>query len=363
MDIQKALEQTRTIAPQTKVTVARGLTLRRTKNKIPVLTLHYSSDPYRDPELNPEWKKIARATYSSQAAWDREQEIVDNAGGGQLVFADALITHWKKIVITDPGWRPDQGWSVLGGFDHGKTNPTALERAYVDYAGNIIICGEYYQPGLDIWQHAPELLKFPDVQRMDPCWADPSVFDQKTQQEQGKVAKSFGEVYEENGVSFLTAFRGNRNEQTFAERLLSHWSDLENREPTVKIVCRNYTDRPQYGAHPWDCPNLLWELLQTRRKKLTAQQLMTQNRSEEIIDKNNHARDCLKYLLMSQPEPAKKSIEQRLAEHMEKYDDLTTAMAKRGQMMKEIHQEEQPIYMGRNGRQLMAGRDRRRRQY
>ena len=41
------------------------------------------------------------------ASWDREMEIVDQAGGGELVFADTLITYWKKIVIEDPRWQPD----------------------------------------------------------------------------------------------------------------------------------------------------------------------------------------------------------------------------------------------------------------
>jgi hypothetical protein len=42
------------------------------------------------------------------------------------VFADTLITYWKKIVITDPRWRPDPGWRVEGGFDHGKTKPHGI---------------------------------------------------------------------------------------------------------------------------------------------------------------------------------------------------------------------------------------------
>jgi hypothetical protein len=75
--MKQALAETLAADPQRKVQVARGMHLRRTKNGIPVLTLHYSADPERDPELTPEWKEIARKKYSSQAAWDREQEIVD----------------------------------------------------------------------------------------------------------------------------------------------------------------------------------------------------------------------------------------------------------------------------------------------
>jgi hypothetical protein len=107
--------------------------------------------PDRDPERNPEWKQKERRKYTSQASWDREQEIVDEAGGGELVFADTLVSHWKKIVITDARWRPDPEWRVEGGFDHGKTNATALLRSYHDFDGTIIFAGEYYQPGREIW--------------------------------------------------------------------------------------------------------------------------------------------------------------------------------------------------------------------
>ena len=103
---QDALKKSRVVPAQTKVEIVRGLHVHRTRGGIPVLSVHYSADPERDPEIHPEWKRMERRTYSSQAAWDREQEMVDEAGGGELVFADTLLTYWNKIVISDPGWRP-----------------------------------------------------------------------------------------------------------------------------------------------------------------------------------------------------------------------------------------------------------------
>lgn len=373
MEIGLALEKTRTLKPQARVEIVRGLTLRRTKNGIPVARLHYTADPERDPELNPEWKKKGRAKYSSQAKWDREQEIVDNAGGGQLVLADTLLTYWDKIVITDPKWRPDPMWSVIGGFDHGRTNPTALERNYIDFAGIIIISGEYYMPGKEVWQNAPEILKMPDVDRFEACWADPSIFDQKTQQEKGKEARAIAALYAEHGMGFLSRYGGNRSDITYAERILSHWADLENREPSLRIVCRNYSDRPQPGLHPWDCPNLLWEWLQMRRKKLTATQLLTQNTSEEIIDKNNHASDAEKYVIMSLPEPSKKTAARRIAEAVKPLAEAAKLSPESGteaftnihltaeKLRRQIEQEEDP-HIGGNARQRMArlARNRRR---
>src|SRR5208283_885101 len=152
------------------------------------------------------WKKAQRATYSSQAAWDREQEIVDRAGGGDLVFADVLLTHWKKIVIEDPAWRPDPEWRVEGGFDHGKTNPTAMERSYIDHQGTIVFCGEYCEPGLEVWQHAPMIRQMADIRKMSACYADPTIFDMTMQQSATGVghaqerAKSINMLYCEEGI-------------------------------------------------------------------------------------------------------------------------------------------------------------------
>jgi hypothetical protein len=95
------------------------------------------------------------------------------------------------------------------------------------------------------------------------------------------------------------------------ERLLDHWRDLDNREPTVKIVCPERYDysKRHYGVFPDGCPNLIWELMRTRREKLSASQLMRRNPSEAIVDRDNHLRDCAKYIVLSLPRPSEVPIE------------------------------------------------------
>jgi len=328
--VARALKQSRTVPAQTSILVIRGIQVRRTSGGIGVGRLHYSADEERDPELNPGWKQAERKTYTSQASWDREQEIIDEAGGGELVFADI---NWKKIVVEDPSWRPDPEWRVEGGFDHGKTNPTVLLRAYIDFEGVIWFCGEYYVPGKEVWQHAIALAEMPDIRKLSATYADPTIFDATMQQANqnqpsraGKAqerAKSINELYVDSGIELFCPFSGDRSDISFAERLMMHWANLDQREPTVRIVCRNYSEKPNPGMHAWDCPNLLWELMRTRRVKLTAQQLLSRNASEAIVDKDNHARDAMKYVLMSHPEPAWKTKRQLIAE-------ITTPLAEAG---------------------------------
>ena len=341
----------------------RGLTMLRTKGGIPVIRHHYSADPARDPDINPEWKEKERRKYTSQAAWDREQEIVDNAGGGELVLADALVTYWKKIVIEDPRWRPDPEWRMEAGFDHGRANPTSLERSYFDFDETIYLCGEYYQPGREIWEHAIALKEMADIGKLDTCYADPSIFPLNAQANvptrKDERAKSLNEIYVENGIEIFSPFHGDHSDISFGERVLMHWRDLDNREPTLKIVCRNFSESPQPGLHNWDCPNLLWEMMRMRRVKLTAQQLLSRNTSEAIVQKDNHALDAAKYLVMSHPEPTRKPLGRRVAERVEKLfkeRDMTTAMLGLSKIQQEEREKElgQPVYCGGNIRQRLA---------
>lgn len=55
----------------------------------------------------------------------------------------------------------------------------------------------------------------------------------------------------EEGIEKFTAFGGDRSDVSFAERVHKHWADLDNREPSLKIICRNYTEGFQSGLHQW----------------------------------------------------------------------------------------------------------------
>ena len=359
MKPEEALARTRRLPPRERVEILPGLTVRRTAEGIPITRIHYSAHPDRDPVTHPEWKKNERATYTSQAGWDREQEIKDEAGGGQLVFADVLVSYWNKIVITDPSWRPQPHWRVEGGFDHGLRNPTALERFYIDDIGTIYACGEYYMPNMEVWQHAPYIRQMADVRKIAVCYADPTIFDLTLQQggtaltaptsgHAQERAKSINILYVEAGIELFSPFQGDRSDVSFAARVMLHWSNLDKREPSFKIVCRNYSEAPQPGLHDWDCPNLLWEMMNRRRVQNTAQQLLTRNPSEALIDRSNHASDACKYNLLSYPEPTVKTKEQIAAEAVRplaEVGDLHSAAIRYAQITQQESQG--PVTIGR----------------
>ena len=53
-------------------------------------------------------------------------------------------------------------------------------------------------------------------------------------------------------------------------------------------------------------------------KALPPSNCMSRNLSEAIVDKDNHAADASKYIVMSHPEPTRKSYDKRVAERVEK---------------------------------------------
>jgi len=274
----------------------KGLSFRRIPSGVAVAKLHYSADPERDSE----WAKLERRKYSSQAAWDREQEIVHEAGGGELLFAEILNRHCDKIVIRDPNFRVPPHWKRIAGFDHGKTNPTAALVTAIDTDGIIYCLSEYYQPGLTPSQHIDHLYDLPGFIQASRIVADPSIFHQNQAQADGGF-KSIAELYHDAGLSGM--WEGETGELAGMERIFEHWRDPDHREPTLKIVCPYDYSRKKFGLFRLGCPNLLWELMRTRREQLSASQLMRKNPTEAIVDKDNHLRDALKYVLLSLPSP------------------------------------------------------------
>lgn len=49
-------------------------------------------------------------------------------------------------------------------------------------------------------------------------------------------AKSINDLYQEQGLELFSLFALDRSDVGFAARLMLHWSNLDKREPTVRIV-------------------------------------------------------------------------------------------------------------------------------
>src|SRR5947209_8348374 len=338
-------EQCQSATDVYKRDLPKGVTLRRMDDCRAVYRVHYSADPERGAA----WVEQERRKYSTQGAWDREQEIIHEAGGGERLFAEVLNRWGDKIIIDSPQFQPSPYWKYIGGFDHGKANPTAALVGCVDGDGNIYLLAEYYQPGMSPKQHAMQLQRLQGFMQAEVV-ADPSMFYKSHSQGDGSF-KAISELYAEEGIANLYPSPEN-NELLGMERIQAHWLNLDRRQPTLRIVCPRHKrdiQRPIYGLHNDGCPNLLWELRRARRQELTAAQLVTRNPTEKIVDKDNHLRDALKYLVLSMPEPATGTIQEQL-QKLTGGLDMTSFMAHYGHMLPSVfREEEKPVTLGRRG--------------
>jgi hypothetical protein len=200
---------------------------------------------------------------------------------------------------------------VIAGFDHGVTNATGLLKAYIPRESidprtgeqtplEVYICGEFYRYRSDDWQNnvdenVAEMKKMPDLERARWIKADPSIFYDAVATDKGAPTNIYA-TYKKNGMWPMTSYDGIRSDVTFVEWIMSDWwkGISGGRKPRLHIVCRNPSDRPQPGLHPFDCPNLLWEMKRAKRVQMTSRQLLTKNASEALVNKNNHLLDpCL----------------------------------------------------------------------
>lgn len=234
-----------------------------------------------------------------------------------------------------------------------KANPTAALVGAMDQDGVLYILGEYYQPGLSPKQHRPHLATLEGFLRAE-AYADPSIFH-RTQAQADGTFKAIADLYIEEGITNLIPALSN-SESTGMERILKHWIDLDSRMPTLRIVCpRSLRDisRPLYGLHNDGCPNLLWELRRARREELSPGQLVNKNPSERIVDKDNHLRDCLKYIVSAFLEPENQTPEVRAKAAISNIplEDVTSRMIRfQDALLREQAQGSAPrIPMGKRG--------------
>jgi hypothetical protein len=339
-----ALAQLQALPPQTRVEVLRGFELKLKANGIPVGRIHYSADPDRDP-ATPQgklWYDAKRLEYdSNHAGWDREYEIMDEAGGGERIFADILTRYGAVIIIRNPAWAPNPEWGVVGGFDHGGTNPTVLEKVYIDHDGNKYVAGEFYRYRTKDWDNTmasntrqivgdPNNLDqwpgMPDLKRMRWINADPSIFWDTEPTQEGQLVAAAA-IYAGLGLR-MRKYEGERSDLAFVQRLQEDlWGQLHTEKPKLYIVCRNESDTRQPGLHPYDSPNLLWELKRIRRAELTARQLLTQNQTEKIVDKDNHAIDSLKYIVLQFPRSEPIPVHRRMEALLEGLNPMSAQIA------------------------------------
>lgn len=311
----------------------KGISIKPNSAGIPVFWLHYSAKHDRDDE----WVRSEKPKYS-EAMWAQEQEMDFGAAGGERVLRDLLEKRWQEIVITDPGWQADPAWLYGAGLDYGKSHPSAFEATCIDFHGCRYALAEHYQSG-NQWTPAGHsaavramrarfLKSSPLVLSVVPrTICDPSMGYQNVATDDKFT--SVLDLFVKSG--FMGIFPGIRGgDLRLVDEIRQAWSGPEVK---FKILCRDMpfpvepgSMKKREGTYEDGCPNLLWELLNLRRKEYSAAREESVGAAEGLVDKDNDAWDALKYWWTSQEMLPRESEESLWAVEMDRLKQSNPAI-------------------------------------
>jgi len=277
-----------------------GYTNRITGGGVGVLRYHYSADSNKRPgtAVGDQWLTEESRAYPmgmEDPRWQKEMEIKYGAMGGQYLFP--RWETWKNNghIVIDP-YEPI-GCRLYGSYDHGWFNPASFHVHAVDGDGVITTIWEMYGDHIPVHQIA-QIIRGKDGfdesgKRFAGCpytdlnftIADPSIWREDQPQHNGPN-KSVAAIFRDCNVSLIPGERG--GDITIAEWLMG-WFWKDPTSPRYRITST--------------CPKLIWEIGQQRRKEFSAQVALNRSQPEELVDKNNHAWDDLKYFLKRFPPP------------------------------------------------------------
>lgn len=305
-----------------------GITSRITSDGVPVLRVHYHSDPDKNPETpgGAVWLKKALVGVVGgieSARWRREMEIDYGALGGTLVFPRWQMD--KRLVCPPPVAEPS-GLRLYGSYDHGWRNPATYLVLGQDRDACPIVLWQLYASGVGVLDIA-KIIQGETVRTRDgrvfagnpyhkdtvTAIADPSIWKEDQNMDDG-TTKSVAELFRRHGVYFNPGQRG--GDTTVASWLTELWADLQH--PGCRITCppdlldvdQGFISRGYAGP---GAPCLVWEMGRLRFRDWSESQQIHHDFKEEIEDKDNHAWDCLKMHLHEFPPKAPKAIPSKAA--------------------------------------------------
>lgn len=286
-----------------------GFTARITSTGIAVRRVHYSADSRKRPGTieGDAWVKEESRAYPlgmDDPRWQKEMEIKYGALGGSFLFPRWDL--WKTTAqIIIPPFDP-VGYSLYASYDHGYNSPSAFLVHGINQDGIITTLWEFYADHVPAHAIA-EIIRGRNTRLEDGRWflgnpfagregyiiADPSIWAEDNPQHNGPN-KSTAAIFRDCGVSMIEGERG--ADITVANWLTGHfWKNVQT--PLYRITS--------------NCTKLIWELGHLRHKEFSATVAMGRNNPEDLVDKDNHAWDALKYFLRRFPPTPKEKAAER----------------------------------------------------
>ena len=277
--------------------IVKGLSVGRLGSGPVVVRLHYSADPDKDPETvkGKKWMQSSASGYpdggTASPGWRREMEMDPNAGSGELVLP--FFEEISPLVLID-NYNPTPEDTLFGGLDVGRNNPTAHEVAALNRRGDIIFFWEFYQKNVLLDEMAKEVRTGMWYDRIESISSDPAIWDKNQYKKDGMVSLATmlqEDVPEEYRLEKIVRAQ-ERSDMHFIQKFSMLALNKKFLEDGTQV------SDPKIFISKNGCPNLIRELRNLRYQDVIGDR----NNSEKIVDKNNHAWDAAKYLVLSHPE-------------------------------------------------------------
>lgn len=282
----------------------RGMRSWVTPSGIPVLEIHYTADPDKDPqtERGKAWLDMASSRFKGGVRgprWQREMEINYEASGGDLVFPHLSDPNTPVFIPAISAKEVRQRKMILrAGYDYGTRNPAA----FIVWAEDIDTGDEYaiwelYEPCLDLDEHVAKIKACPYMAsgKISDIYCDWSLRN-KTQQTQAGL-KSILELFAERGLYMVPGRKG--ADLTLVQLLTTSWG--ADGEKAATWASGERSGRRYYITDA--CPNTQREFRGAKWDAHTSQSTALRNNNpEKLMNKNNHAIDASAYLHDARPE-------------------------------------------------------------
>ena len=288
------------------------------KNKFNIIMLHYSADPSKDPDRQgKEWYDNER-NGTPLASWNKEYEIDFTTKSGKLVYGKEFCDFDVNIHLIN-SFEFQEPVEQLIALDFGQRNPTCALVGAWNGNNQLFIVDEYYEPALPSVSSKRMMHKFAPYifPGMDP--------GEINQMPLGEKRARIDNAFQIKVIDPTTQSKnrtkvvgGDEIEYSVIEEFYDHGWEFEPASNDVKAGInrvREYMQiNPSTGkAHLYifkdKCPHLVRELMKYRYKELTDEQAKTRNDSEEVIKKDDHGPDTLRYMVMTRPnKPAEKVL-------------------------------------------------------
>jgi hypothetical protein len=283
------------------------------KNKLPILMLHYTADPAKDPERDgAEWIEQEHIG-QSKAKWNQEMEIDFTQKSGKLIYGTDFCDYNPQMGYRNPHWIEPFEWEepveMILALDYGQRHPTCALVGIWTKQEELFIVDEYYKPNLPSHSSRGMFSKFAYLLGEDYK----SILHLTTKQRRDRANERFAiKVIDPSTLAKNRSkiIEGEEVPYSVHEDFYDSGWDFEKADNDVDAGItrvREYmninplTGRPRVMFFKGKCDNLQRELENYHYKVYTEEQLKTRSESEEPVKKDDDAVDALKYLIMTRP--------------------------------------------------------------